>query len=74
MFGRIAVDCFEFAAVHGEVGLAIAVEIEFAQRDAADHGLLEDACRYDAIVPDDFTRQADAECEKSHRKDLFDAA
>ena len=40
---RVAVNGLIFAAVNGEIGLAIAVQIQFAQRDTALDWLLEDS-------------------------------
>jgi hypothetical protein len=58
VFQWIAIYGFVFAAMHGEVGLLVAIEIEFAQKDAARDGFLEYAGSDVAAVPDDVARQS----------------
>jgi hypothetical protein len=48
----VAVDGFVFAAVDGQIGLAVAVQVEFAERYGAFDRLLEDTSGYGVAVPD----------------------
>lgn len=48
---RIAIHGLMLAAMNGEIGLAVAVQIELAQGDAACDRLLVDGCGYGAAVP-----------------------
>jgi hypothetical protein len=57
----IAVDGILRAAVDGEVGLTVAVQIQRTQTDAAFDGLLEDAGGYRSAVPEHIAREADVE-------------
>lgn len=61
MLDGIAVDGFEFSAVDAEVGLTVAVEIEFAESDAARDRLLIDAGGYLCPVPCDLSREPDVD-------------
>ena len=70
MFEGVAVDGFVFTAVNGEVGLAVAVEIELAEGDAACDGLLEDAGGDGAAVPFDVAGKATVDGEKFHGQGL----
>lgn len=54
MMKRIAINRLVFSAVNGEVGLAIAVEIQPPQHDAAGDRLLEDSGGDAHSVPGDF--------------------
>src|SRR5262245_32073409 len=51
VFCRIDVDRLVRPAMHRQVGLAIAVEIESPQRDATGHRLFEDAGRNSLALP-----------------------
>jgi len=57
MLEGVAVDSFVLAAMDGEVGLTVAVEIELAQGDPAPDWLFENAGRDRVTVPDNFARQ-----------------
>jgi hypothetical protein len=48
----VAIHGFVFAAVDGQIGLAIAVQVEFAERYGAFHRLFEDAGGYGVAAPD----------------------
>ena len=67
MFDGIAVGGFERAAMDGKVGLAVAIEIEAAEKDAALDGLLVDAGGDSAAIPIDHPRLGDGEGKDSHR-------
>jgi len=54
----VDVDGFVFAAVDGQVCLAVAVEIEFACADGALDGGFVDAGGYGLAVPDDIAGEA----------------
>src|ERR1700677_1335968 len=58
MHDGVAVNGFEFSTVDGEIGLAVAVQIQFAQGDAACDRLLEDAGGDAHVVPGYFTWEA----------------
>ena len=66
MFVRVGVDGLVGAAVNGEVRLAIAIEIQAAERDAAFDRLFEDAGDDGAAVDRDFARDANVEGEDFH--------
>ena len=63
----IAVDGFVFSAVHGEVGLAVAIQIEFAQGDAAGERLLENSANNFSPVPDNFSGKSGVHGDEPHR-------
>ena len=54
----VAVNRLIFSAVDGEVCLAVAVQVEFAQSDGALDWLLEDSCHNRSAVPHDFAWQS----------------
>src|SRR5882672_6239269 len=58
MLDGVAVDGFVLAAVNGEVGLTVAVQVEGAQGDAALDGLLEDPGGDTCAVPGYFPWEA----------------
>jgi hypothetical protein len=62
----VAVDGFLGAAVHGEVRLAVAVEVEGAESDAAGDRLLKDRSGDLVIMPGNLAGQADVEGEEPH--------
>jgi hypothetical protein len=66
VFDGIAVNGFVFAAVNAEIGLAVAIEIELAESEAAGDWLLEDAGGDDGVVPRNFAREADVEGDELH--------
>jgi hypothetical protein len=55
-----------FAAVYGEIGLAIAVEIELAQVNTRCGGFFENSGGYGVPVPENFARLADVERDDLH--------
>jgi hypothetical protein len=54
MYERVAVNGLIFAAVNTEIGLAVTVQIELAQRHAALDRLLEDPRTHASPVPRHF--------------------
>src|SRR6185437_14573232 len=51
MCERIAVNSFVLSAMHTEIRLTVAVQIEFAQNNAVVDRLLEDSCGHTSPVP-----------------------
>src|SRR6201982_2461979 len=66
MFGRIRVDRFGGAAVHGQGSLAIAVEIQAPHHHRALHWFLEDSGAHFVTFPDDSARYGHVERNKFH--------
>src|SRR5215467_560922 len=58
MSKRIAVDRFVFSSVHGEIGLPVAIQVQFAQCNRASDWLFEYAGDNRATMPDDLSRQS----------------
>ena len=63
---RVGVDRLRGAAVDGEVGLAVAVEVQATERDATLDRLLEDAGCHVASLPAHGAREADVDRDDSH--------
>src|SRR5439155_11307438 len=66
MLEGVGVDRLGRTAVDGEVGLAVAVEVEPTNRDAFLDRLLEDPGRHVASFPVDGARQADVDGDDTH--------
>ena len=67
VFGGVGVDGLIGAAVNGEVGLGVAVEVETSQDDGVRHGVFEDAGGYHLSLPQDVAGHADVEGDETHR-------
>ena len=65
--GRVGVDGLVRAAVHAQVGLAVAVEVQPPQRHASGDRLFEDPGRDRLAPPEHLARQADVDGEHLHR-------
>jgi hypothetical protein len=63
VFAGVDVDSFIRAAVNGEIGLAVAIEIESAELEGSFDGRLEDASLDELTVPFHRLREADLEGE-----------
>lgn len=61
MLRRVSVDGLVRPAVNFQIGLTVAVEIEFAHGDAARDRLFEDSRSNRAVLPEDFARQSDVD-------------
>lgn len=66
VFGRVGVDGFVGAAVHGEIGLAVATQVELLEFDGALDGRLEDSGGDLSSLPQDDTRAANVDGDEFH--------
>ena len=67
VLGWIAVNSLVLASVNNEVGLTVAVQIEFAQSDPAFDRLLEDPSRYSHAMPRYFSRESYVDRDQLHK-------
>lgn len=70
VFDRIAVGGFQRTAVDGEVGLAVTIEVEAAERNATLDGLLVNAGGDSAAVPIDHARLSNGDGKDLHRASI----
>src|SRR5690348_16792113 len=66
MFGWVGVNSPIAAAVHGQIGLPVAIEVQRPQNYRALHRALEDACHHGSVLRNDFAREANIHREEPH--------
>jgi hypothetical protein len=66
MLSGIRIDSLLFSAVHHEVSLAVASEIQLADHHGAIHWFFEDACRDCHTLPDDLPGRANIYGNEPH--------
>jgi len=62
----VEVDGFIFSAVHGQIRLPIAVQVESPESDSSGDRFLIDGCGYGVSMPKDFTGQAAIDRHELH--------
>src|SRR4030095_1524843 len=63
---RVCINGLARAAVNGEIGLAVAIEIQRSRHDRSDNRFLENSRRYDLALPAFFPRQSDVDGHNLH--------